>query len=164
MSIKPGEHLPAGSFQTLVAGRVETLSTDDVFAGKKVVLFAVPGAFTPTCSDTHLPGFLARVEEFEARGIDTIACLAVNDAFVVDAWRKIAGVERHLLMLADGNGDYTRALGLELDATGFGMGIRSRRFAALVDDGVVRVLKIENGPGVDVSSAESILAALDGSP
>jgi len=141
---------------------VETLSAEEIFEGKRVVLFAVPGAFTTTCSDTHLPGYLARIEDFKALDVDTVACLSVNDVFVMDAWRKVAGVERHLLMLADGSGEYTRALGLELDLTGAGMGVRSRRFAAIVEDGVVKVLNVESGRGVDVSGADTILAALGG--
>ena len=160
MTIEVGERLPAGSFQTMSREGVVPMTTEEVFAGKKVVLFGVPGAFTPTCSDTHLPGFLARVEDFAARGVDTLACLAVNDVFVLEAWARQAGAAAHILMLADGNGEYARALGLELDLSGFGMGRRSSRFAAVVDDGVVRVLNVEEGPGVDGSGAEAILAAL----
>lgn len=160
MTIEAGERLPAGELQTPVRDGVETLTIDQIFGGKKVVLFAVPGAFTPTCSDTHLPGFLAKADEIKARGVDTIACLAVNDVFVLEAWSRQAGAAGHILMLADGNGDYVRALGLELDLSSFGMGTRSRRFAAVVDDGVVETLHVELGPGVETSSAEAILARL----
>jgi len=160
MAIEVSERIPAGSLQTMTRDGVETLSSDDIFAGKRVVLFAVPGAFTPSCSDVHLPGFLARAEEFAAHGVDTLACLAVNDVYVMEAWRQQSGAAHHILMLADGNGDYVRALGLELDASRWGMGLRSRRFAAVIDDGLVRVLGIENGPVIDASGAESILEAL----
>jgi peroxiredoxin len=160
MAIEVGERMPKGRFDTVTTEGVRSVTTDEIFAGRRVVLFAVPGAFAPTCSDTHLPGFLARADDIKARGIDTIACLAVNDVFVMEAWRKATGVGTHLLMLADGSGEYTRALGLVLDGSSFGMGMRSKRFAAVVDDGVVQVLNVESGPGVDLSSAETILAAL----
>lgn len=161
MPIAPGDELPSGTFQTVAARGVETLSVEDVFAGKKVVLFAVPGAFTPTCSDSHFPGFLLHSDELRRRGVDTIACLAVNDAFVMDAWRRARNAGEEILMLADGNGDYARLLGLELDATRFGMGIRIKRFAAVVTDRIVEHLYVEPGGGVRVSSAEAVLAALD---
>ena len=160
MRIKNGQRLPAGRFRTTTPAGVESVSVDEVFGGKRVVLFAVPGAFTPTCSDSHLPGYLARIEEFEALGVDTVACLAVNDVFVMDAWRKMAGVERRLLMLADGSGEYMKKLGLELDLTAAGMGVRSQRFAAIVEDRVVQLLHVETGRGVDVSGADAMLAAL----
>ena len=135
------------------------LSTDDIFSGKKVVLFAVPGAFTPGCSVTHLPGYVVNADKILAKGVDTIACLSVNDAFVMDAWGKAQNAD-HILMLADGNGDFTAALGLELDGRGFGLGQRSQRYAMIVDNGTVTLLNVEEGPGVDVSSAETVLAAL----
>jgi peroxiredoxin len=135
------------------------ITTDEIFKGKKVVLFAVPGAFTPGCSITHLPGFVVNADKIKARGVDTIACVSVNDAFVMGAWGKAQNAEE-LLMLADGNGDFTSALGLELDARGFGMGQRSQRFSMIVDDGVVTGLNVEPGAGVDVSSAEKILEQL----
>lgn len=160
MTIKIGDPVPDVTLKTFTANGVQDISTGELFGGKKVVLFAVPGAFTPTCSDTHLPGFLAHAAELEAAGADTIACVAVHDAFVMDAWGRDRGVGDKILMLADGNGELTRALGLELDATGFGMGQRSRRYAAIVDDGVVRMLGVEDGPEVGVSSAEAVLAAL----
>jgi peroxiredoxin len=135
------------------------ISTDEIFKGKKVVLFAVPGAFTPGCSMTHLPGYVVNADKILAAGVDTIACLSVNDAFVMDAWGKAQNAD-HILMLADGNGDFTAALGLELDGRGFGMGTRSRRYAMIVDNGVITTLNVEPGGGVDVSSAETIMAAL----
>jgi peroxiredoxin len=137
----------------------EGISTESIFSGRKVVLFAVPGAFTPGCSMTHLPGYVVNADKILAAGVDSIACLSVNDAFVMDAWGKAQNAE-HILMLADGNGDFTQALGLELDGRGFGMGLRSQRYAMVVEDGVVTTLNVEQGPGVDVSSAETILAAL----
>jgi len=137
----------------------EGITTDSIFGGKKVVLFAVPGAFTPGCSMTHLPGYVVNADRILAAGVDTIACLSVNDAFVMDAWGKAQNAE-HILMLADGNGDFTRELGLELDGRGFGLGLRSQRYAMVVEDGVVTTLNVEPGGGVDVSAAETILEAL----
>jgi len=134
------------------------MSTADIFEGKKVVLFAVPGAFTPTCSMAHLPGFVVHVDEIKSKGVDTVACMSVNDVFVMNAWGQSANAE-HLVMLADGNADFTTALGLELDGTGFGMGKRSQRFAMIVDDGVVSLLNVDAG-ALEGSSAEAILAAL----
>ena len=159
MTIQVGDTIPQSTLSAMGDSGPANLSTDDVFAGKKVVLFAVPGAFTPTCSARHLPGFVDQAEEILARGVDTIACMAVNDAFVMNAWGKSAGAEK-LLMLADGNGEFTRALGLELDATSFGMGQRSQRFALIAEDGVVTGLFVE-GPGeFRVSSAEHVLSQL----
>ena len=159
--IDVGDSIPRVTLSTLTADGVREVSTAELFSGKKVVLFAVPGAFTPTCSDNHLPGFLERAGEIKARGVDTIACVSVNDAFVMAAWGRDRGASEHILMLADGNGDFARALGLELDASRFGMGLRSRRYAAIVDDGVVRMLGVEDGPDVGVSSADAVLEALD---
>jgi peroxiredoxin len=137
------------------------MSSDDLFKGKTVVLFAVPGAFTPTCSKTHLPGFVKNAGAIKAKGIDTIACLAVNDVFVMDAWGKSSGAEGNVLMLADGNAAYAKALGLELDASGFGMGTRSQRFAMVVKNGVVDKLQVEPSAGqCTISGGESILAGL----
>ncbi len=163
MSIQPGERMPDGHFRTMTSEGVHKLPASEVFDGKRVVLFAVPGAFTRTCSDTHLPGFLARSDDIKALGVDTIACMAVNDVAVRDAWRKQAGVADYLLMLADGNGDYTRALGLDIDLSRYDMGMRAKRFAAIVEDGVLEALFVEPGPGVTVSGAESILGALQSS-
>lgn len=134
------------------------ISTSEIFDGKKVVLFAVPGAFTPTCSVSHLPGFVVHVDDIKAKGVDTVACMSVNDVFVVDAWGKASNAE-HLLMLADGNADFTTAIGLTLDGTGFGMGTRSQRFAMVVDNGVVSSLNVDQA-ALEGSSAEAILAAL----
>ncbi|MBZ9569053.1 peroxiredoxin [Modicisalibacter tunisiensis] len=158
MAISIGDKLPDITLKTNGANGPEDLSTGDLFAGKRVVLFAVPGAFTPGCSNTHMPGFVIKADEILARGVDTIACMAVNDAFVLDAWQKDQNAER-ITMLADGNAEFTRALGLELDATGGGMGIRSKRFALIADDGVVTYLGVDT-KGVDQSSAETILSKL----
>jgi peroxiredoxin len=159
MTIKAGDKIPRSTLKTMGEKGPTDISTDDIFAGKKVLLFAVPGAFTPGCSVTHLPGYVVNADKIKAKGIDTIACMAVNDAFVMDAWGKAQNAEE-LLMLADGNGDFTAALGLELDARGFGLGTRSQRFAMIVEDGTVTHLNVELGPGVDVSSAETMMALL----
>lgn len=158
MTIKVGDKIPAGMFTVMGTEGPTGISTSDIFDGKKVVLFAVPGAFTPTCSVAHLPGFVVHVDDIKVKGVDTVACMAVNDVFVVDAWGKAANAE-HLLMLADGNADFTTAVGLTLDGTGFGMGTRSQRFAMIVDDGVVSLLNVDQG-ALEGSSAEAILAAL----
>jgi peroxiredoxin len=160
MTIKVGDRMPAGTFKTMTTDGPQNLTTDQLFAGKKVVLFSVPGAFTPTCDAKHLPGFIEKAGDLQAKGIDTVACMAVNDVFVMNAWGKHSSVDGKVLMLADGNGDYARALGLELNATGFGMGLRGQRFALVVDDGVVQGVFVE-GPGeFRVSSAEHVLAQL----
>lgn len=160
MSIKVGDKLPAA---TLTAGTSEgprPMSTDDIFKGKKVALFAVPGAFTPTCSARHLPGYKDLGDEIKGKGVDTIACLSVNDAFVMKAWGESQDVGESILMLADGNGDFTKALGLELDGSKFGMGLRSQRYSMIVEDGVVKELNVE-GPGeFKVSAADYLLAQL----
>src|SRR5215475_8661403 len=137
MTIKVGDKVPAGSFGIMSTSGPGSMSTDELFKGKKVVLFSVPGAFTPTCSKTHLPSFVQTAAALKAKGVDTIACMAVNDVFVMDAWGKSGGAEGKVLMLADGNATYTKALGMELDASGFGMGVRGQRFALVVKDGVV---------------------------
>ena len=159
MTIAIGDTIPQATFNALKDG-VQAVDTKDVFAGRKLVLFAVPGAFTPTCSAKHLPGYVEQLEAFKARGID-VACVSVNDAFVMDAWAKHQSVPEGLQMLADGNGNLTKALGLELDATAFGMGLRSKRFALYAEDGVVKQLHVEAPGEFKVSSAESVLAALD---
>ncbi|MDE0785268.1 MAG: peroxiredoxin [Porticoccaceae bacterium] len=158
MTIKVGDKIPAGMFTIMGAEGPTGISTSEIFEGKKVVLFAVPGAFTPTCSVSHLPGFVVHVDDIKAKGVDTVACMSVNDVFVVDAWGKASNAE-HLLMLADGNADFTTAIGLTLDGTGFGMGTRSQRFAMIVDDGVVSLLNVDQA-ALEGSSAEAILAAL----
>jgi peroxiredoxin len=160
MSINAGESMPEGSFTRMGGDGPESVSTGDLFGGKKVVLFSVPGAFTPTCSAKHLPGFVANAAALKAKGVDTIACIAVNDVFVMDAWGKNQTVGDQVMMLADGNGDYTKALGLGLDASGFGMGQRGQRFAIVVDDGVATGVHVE-GPGeFKVSAAEAVLNTL----
>ncbi len=159
MTINVGDSIPASTLKTMGDNGPQDITTDELFSGKKVVLFAVPGAFTPGCSMTHLPGYVVNADKIKARGVDTIACMAVNDAFVMDAWGKAQNADE-ILMLADGNGDFTRALDLELDGSGFGLGMRSQRFAMIVEDGVVRHLAVEEGPGVEISAAESILAQL----
>jgi peroxiredoxin len=136
------------------------MTTDDLFAGKKVVLVSVPGAFTPTCSMNHLPGFVEQAEALRGKGVDTIACMAVNDVFVMDAWGKDRGVGDNVVMLADGNGDYAKALGLEFDGSAFGMGMRGQRFAIVVDDGVATHVGVEAPGQFEVSKAEAILEAL----
>jgi peroxiredoxin len=160
MAISVGDKMPAGSFSVMGESGPENLSTDALFAGKKVVLVSVPGAFTPTCSKGHLPGYINHADELVAQGVDTIACMAVNDVFVMHAWGKDRGVGDKVVMLADGNGEYTRALGLELDATGFGMGHRGQRFAIVVNDGVATHVAVEAAGEFNVSKAEAILAQL----
>jgi peroxiredoxin len=161
MAIKVGDKVPAGTFGTMKNQAPASITTDELFKGKKVVLFSVPGAFTPTCSKTHLPGFVQNASALKAKGIDTIACLAVNDVFVMDAWAKSHGAEGKILMLADGNAAYTKALGMELDASGFGMGTRGQRFALVAKDGVVEKLMVEPSAGqCTVSGGESVLSNL----
>lgn len=160
MAISNGDKMPDGTFGIMTENGPGAMTTDELFKGKKVVLVSVPGAFTPTCSMNHLPGFVDHADAILAKGVDTIACTAVNDVFVMDAWGKDRGVGDKVVMLADGNGDYAKALGLELDGSGFGMGQRGQRFAIIVDDGVATHVAVEQGPGLDVSSAESILSAL----
>ncbi len=160
MTIAVGDRMPSGEFGVMGADGPEKVTTDALLSGKKVVLFSVPGAFTPTCSAKHLPGFIDHADAFHAKGVDTIACLAVNDVFVMSAWGQSAGVGDKVLMLADGNGTYTKALGLELDGTGFGLGTRGQRFSLIVDNGVVTALNIEPAGAFGVSSAESALAQL----
>lgn len=160
MSIQAGEKMPSGTFGVMTDSGPGGISTNDLFTGKKVILVSVPGAFTPTCSMNHLPGFVDHADEILAKGVDTIACMAVNDTFVMDAWGKDRGVGDKVVMLADGNGEYAQALGLELDASGFGMGTRGQRFALIVDDGVATHVAVEAPGQLDVSSAEALLEAL----
>jgi peroxiredoxin len=161
MAIKVGDRIPAGSFGIMKSEGPGSITADEVFKGKRVVLFSVPGAFTPTCSKTHLPGFVENSAALKAKGIDTLACLAVNDVFVMDAWGKGAGAAGKVLMLADGNATFTKALGLELDASGFGMGIRGQRFALVAKDGVVEKLMVEPSAGqCTISGGASILSSL----
>ena len=160
MSIQVGERVPAGTLTRMTEGGPAPVSTDDVFKGKKVVLFAVPGAFTPTCSNKHLPGYLKQYDAFRAKGVDTIACVAVNDVFVMDAWGKAHGAGDKILLLADGNADWARALGLEADFAKFGMGVRSKRFSMIVEDGVVKELNVEAPGEFKVSAAEATVCQL----
>jgi peroxiredoxin len=160
MSIQAGEKMPEGSFGIMTDQGPGSLSTDELFAGKKVVVVSVPGAFTPTCSMNHLPGFVDNADAILAKGVDTIACMAVNDVFVMHAWGKDRSVGDKVKMLADGNGDYAKALGLEMDGSGFGMGTRGQRFALIVDDGVATHVGIEAPGQFEVSKAEAILEAL----
>ncbi len=160
MSIKTGERVPSGKFKIATAEGLADLTTEQLFGGKRVVFFAVPGAFTPTCDARHLPGYIDQAAAFKAKGIDTIACMSVNDVFVMKAWGKSAQADGKVQMLADGNGDYTKALGLPLDASGFGMGHRSQRFAMVVKDGVVEQLHVETGGDFKVSAADYVLERL----
>ena len=160
MAIQAGDKMPAGSFGVMTDSGPGAMSTDELFSGKKVVLVSVPGAFTPTCSMNHLPGFVDNAEAIRGKGVDTIACMAVNDVFVMHAWGKDRAVGDDVVMLADGNGDYSKALGLELDASGFGMGTRGQRFAIVVDDGVATHVAVEAPGQFEVSKAEAILDAL----
>ena len=160
MTILAGQKMPSGVFGVMTDKGPGAISSEDLFSGKKVVLVSVPGAFTPTCSMNHLPGFVDEAAKLQAKGVDTIACMAVNDVFVMDAWGKDRGVGDNVMMLADGNGEYARALGLEMDATGFGMGMRGQRFAIVVDDGVAAHVAVEAPGQFEVSKAEAILGAL----
>ncbi|HEY7689983.1 MAG TPA: peroxiredoxin [Dongiaceae bacterium] len=160
MAIKVGDKIPAVSLKYKNADGIQTVSTDDLFKGKTVVLFALPGAFTPTCSAKHLPGFVQNAGALKAKGVDTIACLSVNDAFVMDAWGKDQKAGDKVMMLADGNADFSKAVGLTMDASGYGMGTRSQRYAMVVKDGVVKALNVEAPGAFEVSSAEAIMKAL----
>jgi peroxiredoxin len=157
MTIQVGERIPSGTLHHMTENGPGAITTGEIFDGKKVVLFALPGAFTPTCSAKHLPGYVAKADEIKAKGVDTIACLSVNDAFVMDAWGKDNGAGEKVLMLADGIAEFTKALGLELDLTRRAMGLRSDRYAMIVDDGVVTALHIEEPGTYAVSDAETLL-------
>ena len=159
MAIQAGDKIPECTLKTMGDKGPEDIATRDIFSGKKVLLFAVPGAFTPGCSLTHLPGYVVNADKIKAQGVDTIACMSVNDAFVMGAWGNDQNASE-ILMLADGNADFTAALGLELDGSGFGMGTRSQRFAMIVEDGTVSHLNVEDGPGIDASSAETMMTLL----
>ena len=160
MTISTGDTMPSGTLGIMTDAGPGAISTEELFAGKKVVLVSVPGAFTPTCSMNHLPGFVDQAEQLAAKGVDTIACMAVNDVFVMDAWGKDRGVGDKVMMLADGNGEYARALGLEMDGTAFGMGMRGQRFAIVIDDGVAKHVAVEAPGQFEVSKAEAVLDAL----
>ena len=162
MSIKVGDRLPDAKFTVMGADGPAAKTVAEVFAGKKVALFAVPGAYTPTCHKNHMPGFVDRVGELKAKGIDAIACTAVNDVFVLNNWAGDTGAAGKIEMLADGSGDFAKAIGLEIDLSGFGLGVRSKRYAMLVEDGVVKVLNIDESPPVhDKSSAEALCSMID---
>ena len=161
MTINVGDRIPSVTLKQLTPEGVQELSTDEIFRGKRIVLIAVPGAFTPACSQRHLPGYVERAADIKAKGIDEIACVAVNDAFVMGAWGREQKAEGKVRLLADGSGEFARALGLELDLSKGGLGVRSKRYSMLVDDGVVKSINVEQQPGqVDVSGAEAMLKAL----
>jgi peroxiredoxin len=160
MAIQVGGKVPEVKLKAATKDGIKDVTTAELFGGKKVVLFAVPGAFTPTCSARHLPGFIDKAGEFKAKGVDSVVCVSVNDAFVMDAWGKDKGAGDKVVMLADGNGVFAEAMGLVLDGSGFGMGKRSQRYAAVVEDGVIKVLAIEAPGKFEVSSAEAILGKL----
>ena len=160
MSIAVGDKIPVGTLKVAASDGIQDVSTDELFGGKKVVLFAVPGAFTPVCSAQHLPGFISKAREIKAKGVDTIVCLAVNDAFVMDAWGRAQNAGDDVVMAADGNAEFTRALGLEFDASNFGMSVRAQRFAMIVDAGELKGLYVEEPMKFEVSSAEAILEKL----
>lgn len=160
MSIKTGDAIPEASFKQMTPDGIVDISTRELFEGKKVVLFAVPGAMTPTCSEVHMPGFIENLEAIKSGNVDTVACLAVNDVFVINEWRKARSIPDGIVLLSDGNGDFTSKVGLELDASRFGMGTRSRRYAAIVDDGVLTYLGVEPAGEVGVSGAAAVLEQL----
>ncbi len=162
MTIKIGDSLPAATFIVMTADGPKPMTSDQVFKGKKVALFAVPGAYTPTCHKSHMPGFVERVAEIKAKGVDAVACTSVNDIFVLDNWAHDTGADGKIAMLADGSADFAKALGLEIDLTARGLGVRSKRYAMLVDDGVVKVLNVEDlPPDHGISSAETICSLID---
>ncbi len=160
MAIQVGDRIPDVKLKKMGAKGPADVSTGDLFAGRKVVLFAVPGAYTTLCSAKHLPGYVERAQELSAKGVDGVVCVSVNDAFVMDAWGKAHGAGDDVLMLADGNGDLSKALGLDFDGSNFGMGTRSQRYAAVIEDGVVKHLAVEKPMKFEVSSAEAILESL----
>ena len=158
--IKVGDRVPAGTLTVVTKDGPQKVSAEDFFKGRKVVLFSVPGAFTPTCDAKHLPGFVEKAADIKGKGVDVIACMAVNDAFVMKAWGKAQNTDGKVEMVADGNAEYTKALGLDMDATGFGMGTRGQRFSLLVDNGVVKQVNVEQKGEFKVSSAEHVLTQL----
>ncbi len=159
MAISEGDKLPEATMHMIKEGRPTPVTTDELFGGKKVVLFAVPGAYTPTCSQAHLPGYVVQADAIKDKGVDSIVCLSVNDAFVMDSWGTDRNAEA-LMMIGDGNGDFTKAVGLEMDGSGFGLGTRSQRYAMIVEDGTVTKLAVEEPGQFEVSKAEAILEAL----
>ena len=160
MTVHAGDKVPSATLMQMKDGGPKPVKTEDLFAGKKVVVFALPGAFTPTCSAKHVPGFVQHADELRAKGVDAIACVSVNDAFVMGAWGENQKAGDKVMMLADGNGDFTRAMGLEMDGSRFGMGKRSQRYAMIVDNGVIKELNVEEPGAFSVSSAEYVLKQL----
>jgi peroxiredoxin len=161
MSIEVGGKIPDATFKTTSEAGPKEISAAEVFGGKTVVLFAVPGAFTPTCNLSHLPGFIKYYDDFKAKGVDTIACTAVNDVFVIGAWQKSAGADDKVLFLADGNGDFAKAMGMDIDLSVAGLGLRSKRYAMLVVDSEIKAMHVEDSPGkAEISSAEALLKAI----
>jgi len=160
MTIKVGDKIPSVTLKHMEESGAKEVSTDELFKGKKVLLFAVPGAFTPACSNQHLPGYIQNADQIKAKGVDTIACISVNDVFVMDAWGKNQNAGDKVLMLADGDGEFAKAAGLELDLTGKGLGMRSQRYAMVVEDGTVKELELEDGGKLEISTAEKLLAKL----
>jgi glutaredoxin/glutathione-dependent peroxiredoxin len=160
MTIKVGDKIPSATLYRMGEKGPEAVTTDELFSKKKVVLFGLPGAFTPTCSAKHVPGFLQNAEKFKSKGIDTIACVSVNDAFVMGAWAKDQGTAGKVQMLGDGSAELTKKMGIELDLTGRGLGVRSRRFSMLVDNGVVKKLNLEEGGALETSGAETLLGQI----
>ena len=160
MTIQVGDRLPAGTFRVMTPDGPATKTTEDIFKGKRVVLFAVPGAFTPTCHKNHMPGFVQNADAIKAKGIDTIAVTGVNDVFVMDAWKKASGADK-IEFLSDGNGDFAKAIDLWIDGSGMGLGVRSKRYSMLIEDGVVKKLNVEEAPGkADLSGADNLLKQL----
>ncbi len=157
MTISAGEKVPSVKLKTMTKDGIKDLTTDEIFKGKKVAIFGLPGAFTPTCSAKHLPGFVSHYDALKAKGVDTVACVSVNDAFVMDAWGKAQNVGDKVLMLADGNAELTKALGIEMDGTGYGMGLRMKRFSMYVVDGTVKSFNLEKPGAFEVSNAETML-------
>ena len=161
MAIQVGDHLPNATFMTMTADGPKPQTTDEIFKGKKVVLFAVPGAFTPTCHKNHLPGFLANADAIKRKGIDTIAVTGVNDVFVMEAWKKSSNASGKIEFLADGNGEFAKAMGMDFDASGNGLGVRSKRYSMLVEDGKVTKLNLEDAPGkCDISGGQALLGQI----
>ena len=160
MAVKEGDKIPSAKLKVKTSEGVKDVSTDEYFKGKKVVLFALPGAFTPTCSAKHVPGFVQNYDALKQKGVDKIACVSVNDAFVMEAWGRDQKCDSKIDMLADGNAEFTKAMGLEMDASGYGMGTRSKRYAMVVDNGVIKKLSVEQPGAFEVSSAEAIMKAL----
>ena len=161
MAIAIGDRLPKATFRVMTPDGIKEVTTADVFGGKKVVLFAVPGAFTPTCHQKHLPSFLAHIDEFKKKGVDSIVCIAVNDPFVLGAWEDITGAKGKVLFLSDGNAEFTKKIGMDFDGSGFGLGTRSKRYSMLVESGVVKAMNVEDSPAAcTITAGEALLDAL----